>query len=44
MAKIEDKRKREIKDIKEKAELHEEARMAKLRNVKDIMNDHVRHG
>lgn len=44
MAKIEDKRKREIKDIREKAELHEESRMAKLRNVKDIMNDHVRHG
>lgn len=44
MAKIEDRKKKEIKEIREKAEVHDETRLAKLRNVKEIMNDHVRHG
>ena len=33
LAKIEDKRKKEIKIIREKAEIHEEARISKLKNV-----------
>lgn len=33
MAKIEDKKKKEIKIIREKAELHEEQRLGKLKNV-----------
>jgi hypothetical protein len=33
LAKIEDKKKKEIKIIREKAEIHEEARISKLKNV-----------
>ena len=44
LAKIEDKKKKEIKIIKEKAEIHEEARISKLKNVKDAIADHNRHG
>ncbi len=44
MAKIEDKKKKEIKIIREKAELHEEQRLDKLKNVQELINDHNRHG
>jgi hypothetical protein len=44
LAKIEDKRKKEIKIIREKAEIHEEARISKLKNVQEAIADHNRHG
>jgi hypothetical protein len=44
LAKIEDKKKKEIKIIKEKAEIHEEARISKLQSVKEAIADHNRHG
>lgn len=44
LAKIEDKKKKEFKMIREKAELHEEQRHSKLKSVQEAINDHNRHG